>query len=652
MINNNTLLRILLEADEEPKEDNKPKGFDEDPMGFILNKYEGLHTSLTELMGDDYKEYLTAVFIIAAKPTTFKIILHNGQYFFMSYMGNSTYECNIAGKRRYLNNIGTKELAMLEIVRLLKYGSPLNQKGPEGAEMSTRPEENEAATTGEEAGGGEVASEPKQNEPLAESITNKDNRLLEVLRALITEATDNDVLKVINSIPNVAILEPKEVKKIGKTGDNYAVYFSQLNHRDRKARIDAMNQIAAKKGNSFTKENGGWSSIGYATVKTPVGLINIAAKGIESDTASSTDVKEGLVQSFYYSDWSEPVTLQNLKSAIKAAIAGIKACSSISKIDKTELVNYLKGLDANKANVKILNQPLSQAVAIKKAYPEAELIRSGLFNEYRSYANQEFKMFADKWNPGDLYVLLNNNEAEQILEDADEQDNPASKAEILNNAFVENWGSTDSPLVSISLKFAKAQGGKAKSYFNKFKAAKTEYNLDAKEIKYKESEYLKAIDILRKNLINTIKNVDGIEYNVNSASPKTDIDTLRGKYAALKALNFFFSQFPKDEYDDALLALVAFGMSLSDLSPAFFKLVGTVTGAPAEIDEYPRGASLALYMEDGEIEPIQINDSASNGSIDIHMIIEKGGHPHKVTIMARNNGMVQGTIELTSPQKI
>lgn len=643
IIDNSSILKYLFEADtvETPDQEkvDAPKGFDEDPLGFIINKYETLRSNLKELMGDNFREYITAIFIIADKPTTFKIILHNGQVFYMTYMGNECYECNVAGKRHYLDNIGTKERAMLGIVRLLKYGNPLKTKGAEGTEQGTR--EEAPAETGEEAPAEETPEAGA--EELTESM---------LLKALLIEADDNDVLKVVNSIKNVAILQPKEVKKIGKTGNNFAVYFGQLNHRDRKARIDAMNQIAAAKGSKFNKEMGGWSSIGYVTVKTPVGEINITAKGVESDTASSTDVKEGLVQSFYYTSWSEPITLDNFKNAVNEVIKGTNAAKSIEASVKREIITYLKGLEANKANVKILNQPLSQALAIKAAYPKAQLIRSGLFTEYRSFANQQFKMFADKWNPGDVYVMLNDAKAAKILQEANKQDNPASKAEILNDAFVEIWGSKDAPLVSVSLKYEKAQGGKAKSYFNKFKAAKSDYNLDDKEINYKEKQYIEGIERLRKLLKSEVKGVENLKYTQKPGALTTNLETLRGKYAALKAMTFFFSQLNKDEYDDGLLALVAFGMSLSDISPAFFKVVANSAGTKAEVEDYPRGSSLALYMEEDKIDPIEIIDSPTSGGLEINLIVSKGGYPYKIILSARNNGMTQGTIELMKITKL
>lgn len=159
MIDNNNILKILLEADADPNDPEKqpnekpkkPEGFEEDPMGFIIRKYHGLRETLVELMSNDFKQYLTAIFVIAPKPTTFKIVLHNGQFFFIKYMGKNIYEANIAGKRYYLNNIGIKERAMEAIARLLKFGNPLKSKGPEGAEQGTRPETGGGSTGG---GGG------------------------------------------------------------------------------------------------------------------------------------------------------------------------------------------------------------------------------------------------------------------------------------------------------------------------------------------------------------------------------------------------------------------------------------------------------------------------------------------------------------------
>ena len=50
-----------------------------------------------------------------------------------------------------------------------------------------------------------------------------------------------------------------------------------------------------------------------------------------------------------------------------------------------------------------------------------------------------------------------------------------------NELFVNNWGDTDAPLVSISLKEEKYQPGRAKSYLKKF-GDKSKFNLPKKTI--------------------------------------------------------------------------------------------------------------------------------------------------------------------------
>jgi len=193
------------------KNDKPDSSFDKDPMGFILKKYHTLNELLSELMTPDFKEYITAIFIQSPKPTTFKIVLHNTQYFYLSYMGDGIYEAIIAGKRHYLSSIGEKERAMKGISRLLQQGSPLKTKGPEGAEEGTRPdgEDDGSLSGGNNNGGGDqtgvettpaAEEEDSDNEPLTESI---------ILKALIKEAAIPDLRSAFNS----------EMKRLNLPGD-------------------------------------------------------------------------------------------------------------------------------------------------------------------------------------------------------------------------------------------------------------------------------------------------------------------------------------------------------------------------------------------------------------------------------------------------
>lgn len=164
--NNIAILKMLLQ-----EVDEDPKTFEENPMEFILDKYVSLDNIMTELMTDSYREYLDAVFIVSPKPTSFKVVLHNGQYFYMTYMGPA-YEASVAGKNYYLSNVGEKERCMLAISKLLRGGNPLKTKGPEGAEQGAEATEGgesegeggSSATSGAEAGGEEGG------EALTESI--------------------------------------------------------------------------------------------------------------------------------------------------------------------------------------------------------------------------------------------------------------------------------------------------------------------------------------------------------------------------------------------------------------------------------------------------------------------------------------------------
>jgi len=123
------------EMEVETPKDREQASFEEDPINYILKKYPSLVQVLTMLMTKDYKDYITGIYIIAPKPTTFRIVLHNGQQFTLAFMGKA-YEAKISGKKYFLLTIGEKERAILAIARLLETGSPITTQGPEQEENS------------------------------------------------------------------------------------------------------------------------------------------------------------------------------------------------------------------------------------------------------------------------------------------------------------------------------------------------------------------------------------------------------------------------------------------------------------------------------------------------------------------------------------
>ncbi len=142
--------------------------FEDDPMGYILQKYPSLKGTLEDLMSSSFDEYITGIYVMAPKPTTFKILLHNGQHFFLIYAKDS-YIAKIQGKKYYLLNLGEEEYAIKAIADLLTMGMPPGAKGPEGEEENDTtagaddtPEEAPADDTG---GDEEELAETKEEKP-------------------------------------------------------------------------------------------------------------------------------------------------------------------------------------------------------------------------------------------------------------------------------------------------------------------------------------------------------------------------------------------------------------------------------------------------------------------------------------------------------
>lgn len=145
-VSNHDILKSIL-LQELDRMEPETSTFEDDPMQFILNKYAGLKTTLEYLMTPSFEEYITGIYVVAPKPTTFKVILHNNEYFFLQFMGKA-YEATVLGKKYYLMSIGEKERCMVAISRLLRNGNPLKTKGPEGAEQATRDAEGPDAEAG------------------------------------------------------------------------------------------------------------------------------------------------------------------------------------------------------------------------------------------------------------------------------------------------------------------------------------------------------------------------------------------------------------------------------------------------------------------------------------------------------------------------
>ena len=166
-------------VDQQPDAVTEPKPeitFESNPLEFMLMKYPSLEETLVELLTEDFRDYLTGIYIMAPKPTIFKIVLHNNQYFYLTWMGKN-YQAKVSGKKHYLSNLGDKERATIDIADLLTMGAPPQAAGPDAETTATV----EPETSTEE----EVPAEEAPEE-IAES---KKKFLLNLLESTITELT-------------------------------------------------------------------------------------------------------------------------------------------------------------------------------------------------------------------------------------------------------------------------------------------------------------------------------------------------------------------------------------------------------------------------------------------------------------------------------
>jgi hypothetical protein len=140
--------------------------YESNPLEFILQKYPSLNKQLIDLLTVDFRDYISGVYIMAPKPTIFKIVLHNNRYFHLIWMGE-LYEAKVTGKKYWLARISELELATIAIADLLMLGTPPQAEGPE-TEMASTPEEPPAETPEETPT--ETPAEKETPEELKESI--------------------------------------------------------------------------------------------------------------------------------------------------------------------------------------------------------------------------------------------------------------------------------------------------------------------------------------------------------------------------------------------------------------------------------------------------------------------------------------------------
>ena len=127
----------------------------------ILGKFPTLKRQLIALFTAEYEEFVDEVKWIAPKPSTFQVVLQNGEKFFLKWNG-AGFEGQIAGKKYALNYISEFQQALDKLNELLK-GGPMKSLADMDAEADAE-DDNEFGGDGDDFGGGGDFEEPAGGE--------------------------------------------------------------------------------------------------------------------------------------------------------------------------------------------------------------------------------------------------------------------------------------------------------------------------------------------------------------------------------------------------------------------------------------------------------------------------------------------------------
>jgi hypothetical protein len=134
----------------------------------LLTQFPTLKEAIVKLLTKQYSDFISDIWWVAPRPTTFKVILANEQYFYLIY-GQRSWTAKVSGKKYYLNNINEEQNAAKAIADLLMY-SPAASKEEVSGEVptggETPPDETSFAAPAETPS----AEEPAATEEVPEEV--------------------------------------------------------------------------------------------------------------------------------------------------------------------------------------------------------------------------------------------------------------------------------------------------------------------------------------------------------------------------------------------------------------------------------------------------------------------------------------------------
>ena len=94
----------------------------------LLQNHPEIIPILSDLMTADFPMFVKDIEWLSPKPATYKVILENGQFFYL-YDLERSWVAEIAGKKHYLLSLGEETMASNAISRLLKITMPAGEDG-------------------------------------------------------------------------------------------------------------------------------------------------------------------------------------------------------------------------------------------------------------------------------------------------------------------------------------------------------------------------------------------------------------------------------------------------------------------------------------------------------------------------------------------
>jgi len=123
----------------------------------ILGKFPTVKKTLTSLLTNEYDEFIEDVKWVAPKPSTFQVVLKNGQAFYLKWTGKD-FDAQIEGKNYFLGGTSAYQQALDKLNDILKNGPITTGEEPGGEEFGA-----DTAAGGGGGGdfpGGEAGGEP------------------------------------------------------------------------------------------------------------------------------------------------------------------------------------------------------------------------------------------------------------------------------------------------------------------------------------------------------------------------------------------------------------------------------------------------------------------------------------------------------------